>query len=105
MTNLDCIVTNCVYNDDKCCCKGDIEVKGENAKNTAETCCGSFVEQKKDLKNYAVGEPSKQIDVSCEACKCVFNEDYKCSADHIGIAGRDACSCGETECASFRCGE
>lgn len=30
---------------------------------------------------------SKTIDVACEACNCTFNENKKCSADHIGIAG------------------
>lgn len=103
MTNLDCTVTNCVYNDEKCCCKGDIEVKGENARKTEETCCGSFVEQKEKQEKNVVGQPAKGIEVSCEACKCEFNENYKCSAEHIGIAGKNACSCRETECASFRC--
>lgn len=102
MPNLDCIVTNCIYNDNKCCCKGDIKVKGKSAQRTEETCCGSFVEQKDGARN-AAGEPSKQIDVACEACKCKFNEDCKCTADHIGIAGKNACSCKETECASFCC--
>lgn len=101
MTNLDCTVTNCVYNDEKCCCKGDIEVKGESARKTEETCCGSFVERKVGQEKSAAGQPTKGIDVSCEACKCEFNEDYKCSAKHIGIAGKNACSCSETECASF----
>ena len=46
MTKLDCTVTNCFYNDDKSCCKGDIMVEGEEARESGSTCCGSFVEKK-----------------------------------------------------------
>ena len=45
MTMLDCSVTGCVYNEDRCCCKGDIKVEGRDAKNTADTCCGGFKER------------------------------------------------------------
>ncbi len=102
MTYLDCSVTGCVYNDDRCCCKGDIRVEGEDAKTTEDTCCGSFRERGESTED-SEKRISKEIDVDCEACNCGFNEDKKCSADHIGIAGGDACSCRETECSSFRC--
>lgn len=103
MTYLDCSVTGCVYNEDKCCCKGDIKVEGREAEKTNETCCGSFKERGENQSTDVAKRISKEIDVACEACKCVFNEDKKCSADHIGIAGGNACTCGETECASFCC--
>lgn len=105
MTLLDCSVTSCAYNEDRCCCKGDIKVDGKDAVHNDETCCGSFKERRGEAGRNAEGRISKMIDVACEACKCKFNEDEKCSADHIGIAGGDACSCGETECASFCCCE
>ena len=31
MTNLDCTVVNCAYNNDKCCSRNDISVKGDDA--------------------------------------------------------------------------
>lgn len=102
MTFLDCSVTGCVYNEDRCCCKGDIKVEGSNAKRNDETCCGSFKEQRNGASNVE-GRISKLVDVACEACNCKFNEDKRCSAEHIGIAGSSACTCGETECASFCC--
>lgn len=103
MTFLDCSVTGCVYNEDKCCCKGDIKVEGETAKKNQETCCGSFKERRADSSSDVSKRISKVIDVACEACNCTFNKDKKCSAEHIGIAGGNACTCGETECASFCC--
>lgn len=102
MTYLDCSVTGCVYNADKCCCKGDIRVEGSEAHQNSDTCCGSFKERRGDGTNVAK-RVSKSADVACEACNCKFNKDQKCSAEHIGIAGGDACCCGETECASFCC--
>ncbi len=104
MTLLDCAVTGCAYNEDRCCCKGDIKVEGSEAVHQNETCCGSFVERGEKNCGCNVKEhESKKIDVACEACNCTFNENKKCSADHIGIAGGNACSCGGTECASFCC--
>lgn len=102
MTYLDCSVTGCMYNADRCCCKGDIRVEGSGAHKTTETCCGSFKECREGGANVAK-RVSKSVDVSCEACNCEFNKDKKCSAEHIGIAGSNACTCQETECASFCC--
>lgn len=103
MTYLDCTVTGCIYNEDKCCCKNDIKIEGRSAEASHETCCGSFRERgEKDGKN-AVKRVSKETNVECEACNCTFNEKGMCSAEHIGVAGGNACTCGETECASFRC--
>ncbi len=103
MTYLDCSVTGCMYNEDRCCCKGDIMVAGKEAKENSGTCCSSFKERGQNQSRNAVGERSKEIDVACEACHCRFNKDSKCAAEHIGIAGGNACTCGETECASFEC--
>lgn len=103
MTYLDCTVTGCVYNEDKCCCKGDIKVEGREAETTEQTCCGSFKERGEHSSRNVAKKISKSIDVACDACKCEFNEDRKCAAEHIGIAGSNACTCAETECASFCC--
>ncbi len=103
MTMLDCSVTGCVYNEDRCCCKGDIKVEGRDAKNTADTCCGSFKERGAEAASNVEKHMSKMIEVACDACNCKFNKDKKCSAEHIGIAGGDACNSQETECASFSC--
>ena len=76
----------------------------ESTVHQNETCCGSFVERGEKSCGCNVKEhESKKIAVACEACNCTFNENKKCSANHIGIAGGNACSCGETECASFCC--
>lgn len=103
MTFLDCSVTGCVYNADQCCCKGDIKVEGDGAKHNAETCCSSFKERRAVDSQNVEKRISKMVDVSCDVCNCEFNEEQKCGAEHIGIAGGEACNCKETECASFCC--
>ena len=103
MTQLDCSVTSCMYNQDHYCSKGDITVGGSNATTSGETCCESFRQRTGGASNSA-GHPSSTIDVDCEATKCVHNQGCKCHADSIGIGGgSDACHCRETECADFRC--
>lgn len=103
MTNLDCSVTNCTYNKNDCCCREGIHVEGTSAKITEDTCCKSFEERRSGSCCNSVDTASKPTDVSCEAENCIYNEDCRCDAEHIGIAGRNACCCSETECASFRC--
>lgn len=103
MTKLNCSVTNCYYNEDRYCCKGDIKVDGKDAKMAGGTCCSSFRERKGDSARNAAYEPCHTIDVDCGACNCVHNEDCKCAAEHIGIGGSRACDCHDTECMSFCC--
>lgn len=102
MTQLKCSVKNCMYNDDQLCSKGDIMIGGQSATASNETRCESFKERTGSATN-AVGSASKNIQVGCKAENCIYNEDCKCSAQEIGIAGSNACSCAETECASFEC--
>lgn len=104
MTQLNCTVASCRYNEDSCCCKDGITVEGKSATTSGETCCGSFAEKTSDMvKNYT-GEPKKATDVSCKAEKCVHNENCQCKASDIDVAGRNACCCSETECGTFCCG-
>lgn len=103
MTILDCSVTGCIYNEANCCHKGSIKVEGEDAKECEDTCCGSFVERGDKCTKNVTKDAPKNIDVSCCATNCVFNKAEKCDAEHIGIAGGDACNCRDTECASFCC--
>lgn len=103
MTQLDCSVTNCKYNEDHCCCKDNIQVDGRTARTSNETCCGSFVERTTDAVSNSNLEPKKPTNVECKAENCNYNENCKCHANSIDIQGHNACCCGETECATFCC--
>ena len=102
MTRLDCNVTNCLHNAENCCCKAAIIVEGEQAKDTCDTCCGSFDENKDGAYHNLFKTPENRLEVDCEAVKCVYIEVLHCAAGHIGIAGDGASEASHTECASFR---
>lgn len=101
MTRLDCSVTSCMYNQDNYCSKGDITIGGRNAACSGDTCCESFHKRGTGAGTNSISHPSANIEVDCEAQECKFNANCKCSASHIGIQGRDACECKQTECGSF----
>lgn len=103
MTNLDCNVVNCVYNDNNSCKLSRIDVQGKDAQFSSETSCGSFSCKDCGCAVNSACEAKKETDVCCNAVECRFNKDKHCSAKHIGIAGGHAGSVNETECASFTC--
>lgn len=101
MAELKCGAENCSYNVDRYCSKGDIMVGGKHARCDADTCCESFVNKKADHVSNAC-RPSRTISIDCEASKCVYNNNYKCTADHVDIRGNNACDCEATNCATFK---
>lgn len=102
MTVLGCDVSSCYYNESKKCCKGDIEVGGYNAENASSTCCSSFRENSGASNCSCCSSPKDKIAISCDAVKCVYNEDKNCVAGNIMVSGGDACNSEETLCASFK---
>lgn len=104
MAELKCAVENCTYNKDRYCCKGDIMVGGKNACKEEDTCCESFAQRREGLDAFtsSLSHPSKIISIDCEAVKCVYNNNYKCVAEHVDIKGCGACDCRETACATFK---
>jgi hypothetical protein len=102
MTLLDCAVTGCAYNEDRCCCKGNIKVEGSEAVHQNETCCGSFEENRGGLFKNLFKTPESKLEVECDVANCLYNDDHQCRAERITIAGDGAMAVGQTECASFR---
>lgn len=102
MTKLECSVKNCVHNSDSCCCKNAIMVDGPQAVIPEETCCASFDENKGGVFTNLFKTPESRLDISCEAVKCVYNEDHRCVAERIGISGEGAKDCTQTRCNSFK---
>ena len=104
MAELCCSVENCLYNKEHYCCKGDIFVGGEKARNEEETCCESFALRKEGQDAYtsSLEHPSKTISIDCEAVKCMYNSNYKCVAEHVDIQGSSAAESRETACATFK---
>ena len=102
MTKLDCTVTTCVHNAEKCCCKSGILVEGAQAKDCCDTCCGSFEENRGGLFKNLFKTPESKLEVECDVANCLYNDDHQCRAERITIAGDGAMAVRQTECASFR---
>lgn len=102
MTKLKCSVKNCMHYSDDCCCKRVILVDGHSAGKPDETCCSSFDENKGGVFTNLFKTPEQRLEVECDAVKCVYNEDRRCSAERIGISGDGACECTETRCSTFK---
>lgn len=104
MADLKCAVENCTYNEGCLCSKGDIMVGGKHACSCDGTCCESFSEKREGRDSFksSTAHPSHIISIDCEATKCVYNSNYKCTAEHVDIRGCGACDCRETACATFR---
>ena len=102
MTKLECNVTDCVHNADRCCCKSSILVDGHKASAAEDTCCASFDESKGGVFTNLFKTPETRLEVSCDAEKCMYNEDRRCVADKISINGDGAVQCGETRCSTFK---
>ena len=102
MTRLECTVSSCVHNEEKCCCKSGILVEGAEAKNNGDTCCGSFEENKGSIFKNLFKTPESRLQVECDVMTCLYNDDHMCRAERITIAGDGARAVAQTECASFR---
>lgn len=103
MTELKCGVENCTYNKECLCSKGDIMVGGKDAKKEEETCCESFAMKREgqDVYSSSLSHGSRMISIDCQAVKCIYNNNYKCIAEHVDITGRGAGDSRETSCATF----
>ena len=103
MPELKCSVQTCTHNKQFYCDLDAIEVQGDSARKSDETCCGSFVKRKGDSYSNVTGEASPTSNVDCKAVECMYNNACRCHAGKISVEGSNACKCGETECASFEC--
>ena len=102
MAELSCKAETCTYNKDHYCCKGDIMVGGKHADTTDATCCESYVPVKADSYTNTTKHPSATISIDCEVARCVYNANYKCTAEHVDISGSNADTSKETSCSTFK---
>ncbi|MCB7317323.1 DUF1540 domain-containing protein [Lacrimispora sp. 210928-DFI.3.58] len=102
MTKLECSVMNCVHNSDRCCCKNAILVDGDKAKDSGDTCCASFDENRGGMFTNLFKTPETRLDVTCDAVKCIYNDDHRCTAEKISINGNGASEFDQTRCSTFK---
>ena len=108
MTNLNCSAYTCVYNQNSLCSRGSIEVQGEKARISDDTCCASFRERPADagpsyLDRAKEKEGCEKIQITCKAENCTYNDSCSCTAAAIDISGENADHCPDTCCDTFYC--
>ncbi len=105
MTQLNCQVTVCAHYNSGYCCKQEILIDGENARQKEQTSCESYYPMTasyQDSIECESSDPKQSIQVQCNAQKCYYNQDLICSADHINIGGQHADTRDETLCTTFK---
>ena len=105
MTELKCSVRSCSFQKDDCCCRGNITVEGAHANRNSETSCGSFQERSGSsmANSFTNSCGCEKIQIDCKAHNCTYNENCKCTAAAIDVAGSGAKVCSETKCDTFEC--
>ena len=102
MPDLKCTVQSCVHNHNFYCDLDKIVVGGEQAKKESDTCCESFqVRRGEGYSNDVTGYAAPETKIDCKATKCMYNEKCNCYAGKISVEGGNACTCDQTECATF----
>ena len=105
MTILKCSATKCLYNENELGSRGDIEITGDNAHRADETNCGSFRDRATagmtNSKAHHCG--CEKINIDCKAQECTYNDQRKCTASAIDVAGCSTDGCNETKCNTFSC--
>ena len=63
MPKLRCSASSCAHNQEECCCRGKINVAGEAASTSNETCCDNFFEDAGNARDAVSQEPMENIDI------------------------------------------
>ena len=105
MTKLKCDVIHCASNNDHRCCRPEIQVDGQHAQDSCDTCCASFSAIVGDGAKNAVDYscPNCQIPIACTAETCKYNHNGACRAETVNMSSCNAKRQSETACATFTC--
>ena len=104
MTKLQCSVGYCTSNERGYCCRPEIQVSGQHAQSSGDTCCSSFSapldkHAKNAVRSYSV--PNPQMPILCTAETCRFQDSGTCHASGIKMGHSQATRAGQTECCTF----
>ncbi len=107
MTNVNCNVKMCGYNDNCKCAKKMINIEGLFAKSKIGTFCQSF--KNPHNSDILISEMAKEmsplesaVKVMCSANYCIYNQNNTCISKEIKIGNENANYRSETECNSFK---
>lgn len=89
MPKLKCEVGQCVYNVNRLCSRGSIDVEGPGARSKKETACLSYIQRGNNAYEAEFARIADDVKpethVYCDATNCVYERDSICRADKIEI--------------------
>lgn len=102
MPKLNCNAESCMHNSQDCCCLGEINVAGNKAQTSSQTCCSNFYEDIGHARDaIEQGSPTTYTEVQCGAQNCVYNRECRCEAAAVDVSGYGAIQSEDTCCSSF----
>lgn len=104
MAKINCGVVNCSHNDNYICYANVVNIGGKNSKTSADTSCGSFLDQTHygHLTNNVNDKGNECTAITCNANTCQYNFNYLCTADAIKVNGKDVHLYSEADCKTFK---
>lgn len=101
MARLHCNACNCANNNNNYCCLSSIYVGGNSTDKAKYTDCDSFINKGSGFTN-STYNPNPEVNITCNAYNCIYNDDNRCTKAHVDISGLNSCSSEGTCCSSFR---
>ena len=96
-SNLNCLVSNCTYNDKGYCYASYIKINGLGATNSKQTFCDTYREGSlKSITSASDINLTNSQDIICSAKNCTYNICGGCCAGHV-LINRNS-----NECDTFR---
>ena len=103
MNKINCSVNNCSHNEKGACYANRVNVGGKGAKDSCDTCCGSFLDKVHYSKLTNNTNSNGSCDcLVCEVETCGYNNNKLCSAETISVSGNNVNIYTETNCSTFK---
>ena len=105
MNILICASADCAHNRGGACMASTINVRGASAVSSSMTRCATYTPRIGSVSNVEFGDEISAFPVrpfiGCNAGKCVFNRNGKCSSDKVEISDHVHSEERRSECNSF----
>ena len=104
MNKINCDINNCSHNKSGICYSNRVDIGGQGATSSYNTCCGSFLDEKLYgtlTNNTNDNGPCNSL--ICKVSNCSYNENTLCTLSSINVTSKNqqANIYSETYCHSF----
>lgn len=90
-SNLNCIVSSCIYNNDGYCYASNIKINGYDAINSKDTNCDTYANGSfESLSSKKDDNITNSQNINCSAKNCTYNFYGGCNASHVLITTKDS---------------